>query len=182
MTKEYLKRRNMKKQRNKSTILEGNLSIDQILELIDFEDEEVEHAARTLPKLFLEAARYRIRVLRKRQDMEQKLDAAKVDAAIYARTEAADSGTKITEGMVKEAVDSNDEVRAQSAAVAKYRSLEEFAKLVVECFRYKKSAIQVVASLAGAEAAVERYFDAVQSKEGLKNLRDRARERYEKKD
>ena len=76
----------MKKQRNKSTILEGNLSIDQILELIDFEDEEVEHAARTLPKLFLEAARYRIRVLRKRQDMEQKLDAAKVDAAIYTLT------------------------------------------------------------------------------------------------
>ena len=35
----------MKKQRKKSTVLEGNLSIDQILTMIDFEDEEVEHAA-----------------------------------------------------------------------------------------------------------------------------------------
>ena len=64
----------MKKQRKKSTVLEGNLSIDQILTMIDFEDEEVEHAARTLPKLFLEAARYRIRVLRKRQGIDSRVN------------------------------------------------------------------------------------------------------------
>ncbi len=167
------------KKKDKSNVLTGDLTIDQILEEIDFEDEEVEHAARTLPKCFLEAARYRIRILRKRQGLEKNLDASRVDIAMAARSNAATSGTKITEAGIKELVESDEDVRVNVAAVKNAQQLEEFAKLVVECFRMKKSAVQVVASLAGAERAVERYFDAVQSKEGLQNLRENARRKYE---
>ncbi|KKK67798.1 hypothetical protein LCGC14_2950470 [marine sediment metagenome] len=60
-----------------------------------------------------------------------------------------------------------------------YPLVEKLAKLLVECLRMKKSAVQVVASLAGAERAVEKYFDAVQSKDALKNLRENARKKYE---
>ena len=168
-----------RKKDDKSNVLTGDLTIDEILEEIDFEDEEVEHAARTLPKCFLEAARYRIRILRKRQGLEQTLDASRVDAAMAARQTASETSTKITEVGIKEVVESNEGVRGNVAAVKNAQQLEEFAKLVVECFRMKKSAVQVVASLAGAERAIEKYFDAVQSKEGLKNLRDSARRKYE---
>ncbi len=168
-----------KKSEKKPSVLTGDLSVDQILDQVDFEDEEVEHAARTLPKCFLEAARYRIRVLRKRQGLEQKLDASRVDAAIAARARASASATKITEAAIKEIVEGDEDVRANVAAVKDSQQLEEFAKLLVECFRMKKSAVQVVASLAGAERAVERYFDVVQNKEALTKLRDNARRRYE---
>ena len=169
----------MKKKTVEGSVLTGDLTIDEILEEIDFEDEEVEHAARTLPKCFLEAARYRIRILRKRQELEQTLDASRVDAAMAARAKAYRDTTKITEVAIKEIVESDNDVRVNVAAVKNAQQLEEFAKLVVECFRMKKSAVQVVASLAGAERAIEKYFDAVQSKEGLKNLRDNARQKYE---
>jgi len=168
-----------KKSGKKPSVLTGDLSVDQILDQVDFEDEEVEHAARTLPKCFLEAARYRIRILRKRQGLEQKLDASRVDAAISARANAYGSGTKITEAGIKELVEGDEVVRANVAVVKDAQQLEEFAKLLVECFRMKKSAVQVVASLAGAERAVERYFDAVQNKEALTKLRDNARIKYE---
>jgi hypothetical protein len=168
-----------KKSSKKSSVLVGDLSIDQILDQVDFEDEEVEHAARTLPKCFFEAARYRVRILRKRQMLEQKLDASRVDAAIATRHRASTGGTKITEAGIKEVVEGDEDVRTNVAAVKDAQQLEEFAKLLVECFRMKKSAVQVVASLAGAERAVERYFDAVQNKEALTKLRDNARRKYE---
>ncbi len=92
-----MKKKTVDKQQN---ILVGTLSINQILDQIDFEDEEVEHAARTLPKLFLETARYRVRVLRNRQSMEQEYDMARVDTAILARAHAVESGTKVTEAAI----------------------------------------------------------------------------------
>ena len=168
-----------KKTVDKQSILVGTLSINQILDQIDFEDEGVEHAARTLPKLFLETARYRVRVLRNRQAAEQEYDAARVDTAIRARVRAMERGTKITEVAIKELVDSDDDVRSCIRRVRHAQQLEEFAKLLVECLRMKKSAVTVVASLAGAERAVEKYFDAVQSKDALKNLRENARKKYE---
>ncbi len=171
-----------KKNQDKQSILVGEMSINQILDQIDFEDEEVEHAARTLPKLFLETARYRVRVLRNRQAAEQEYDAARVDTAIRARVHAMESGTKITEAAIKELVDSDDNVRSCIRRVRHAQQLEEFAKLLVECLRMKKSAVTVVASLAGAERAVEKYFDAVQSKDALNNLRDNARKKYEDAD
>ena len=171
-----------KKVDKQQSILVGTMSINQILDHIDFEDEEVEHAARTLPKLFLETARYRVRVLRNRQAAEQEYDAARVDTAIRARAHAMESGTKITEAAIKELVDSDDNVRSCIRRVRHAQQLEEFAKLLVECLRMKKSAVTVVASLAGAERAVEKYFDAVQSKDALKNLRDNARKKYEDAD
>ncbi len=168
-----------KKVDKKQSILVGTLSINQILDQIDFEDEEVEHAARTLPKLFLETARYRVRVLRNRQSMEQEYDAVRVDTAIRIRAHAVESGTKITEVAIKELVDSDDYVRSSIQRVRHAQQLEELAKLLVECLRMKKSAVQVVANLAGAELAVEKYFDVVQSKDALNNLRENARKKYE---
>jgi len=168
----------MKKDKSKSSFLVGDLTVEQILESIDFDDEAVEHAARTLPKLFLEAAQYRVRTLRRRQVAERALDAARVDAAMAARQAAIDAGKKITEVALKELVEHNTDVRENQRTEHECRKLEEFAKLLLECLRMKKSAVQVVTEMKGAERAVERYFEAVQSKEGMENMRARAREKY----
>jgi len=167
-----------KKQRKKKSILDGEISIDQLLEHIDFADEEVEHAARSLPNLFKAIAKYRVRVLRRRQAAEQKRDIAKVDAAIECRRLAQEKGHKVTEAGIKELVESTSSVREAGAEVAQLQALEEFAKLLLEAYRYKNRSIQVVASLTGAERAMERYFDQVQSKEGLDAMRQRVNKKY----
>lgn len=167
-----------KKQPKKKSILDGEVSIEQLLEHIDFIDEEVELAARGLPKLFMEGARYRVRVLRKRQAAEQKRDTVKVDAAIEVRHTAQEKGYKVTEAGIKELVESTPSVREAIAEVVHLQALEEFAKLLLEAYRYKNRSIQVVANLTGAERAMERYFDQVQSKEGLDAMRQRIARKY----
>lgn len=166
----------------KKSVLTGELTIDQILAAIDFEDDEVEEAARTLPKLFLEAARYRVRVMRKRAQADSSLEATKVDTATAFRTAAAKNEERITETRVAEAVSQSQDVRRALSLVRDCQQHEEFAKLLLECFRLKKAAIQVVAELQGSERAIERMFDAQNKKEQLNNLRDKARRKYNRKE
>ncbi len=170
------------KQPKKKSVLTGDMTISQILNHVDFADEEVEDAARTLPKCLLEAVKYRVRVMRKRMEKGRSLDVARVNVAQKIRATAKRSGDKVTEGGVKELVELSPTVNKYQLEMIKLVELEEFAKLVLECFRYKKTAITVVADMTNAEAAILRYHEAGDAKSKLGTLQKQARDKYTRVD
>ncbi len=166
------------KQPNKNSVLMGDMTISQIISHINFEDEEVEYAARTLPKCLLEAVRYRVRIMRRRMEKGQTLDVTRVNVSQKIRAQAKRSGDKVTEGGVKELTELSPAVRKHQGDMIKLVELEEFAKLILECFRYKKTAITVVADMTNAEAAILRHYEAGDTKNTLATLQKKARDKY----
>ncbi len=170
------------KQPKIKSVLMGDMTIGQILSHVNFEDEEVEDAARTLPKCLLEAVRYRVRIMRRRMEKGQSLDVTRVNVSQKIREAAKRTGDKVTEGGVKELTELSPVVRKLQSEMIKLVELEEFAKLLLECFRYKKAAIIVVADMTNAEAAILRYHEAGDAKGKLATLQKQARDKYTRVD
>lgn len=158
----------------KRSILVGDLEIDEILEELDFRTEAVEDAARTLPKLWVEAAKYRVRIMRQRMERAAALDLSKVDAAKTFRDE---SDGKVTVQMVNEAVEVADSVQAAQAAFNAALQHEEFAKLILEGLRMKKNAIQVTADLSRGDNSMDKAAEALQATDSLSAMKSRLRNR-----
>ena len=167
------------KKEKKESIFVGELSVQQVIDAVTFEDEEVEHAARTLPKLMLEAVKLRVRAMRRRMQNGQQLDVARVEAAHAVRAAAKESGDKVTEAAIKELAEMDPDVKKLQSDMLKYIELEELYKLLLECYRYKKAAIGVVADMTNAEAAMTRYFERDDAQGKLSNLRKKAQDQYD---
>ncbi len=166
----------MKSTRSKlSSILHGDLTMEQLLDELDFSEEEVEHAARTLPKVWLEAAKHRVKAMQMRMAASGAVDVAKVNSATAFRS---GHEVKITEKMVGEHVGSAAEVQEAERKHRSTMQYEELTKLVLEGLRLKKNAIQVVADMSRGDGAMERAADKLTAISSLDASKRKVRERY----
>lgn len=108
-------------------------------------DENILAEAVRQPLLFVEAARYRVQKMRKRALAGAKLEAERARIALKIRNKKNAQGDKMTEGALKERLETSPLIQnLRRASDAAYEE-EEWAKLILEAYRQRNSAIKVVA-------------------------------------
>ena len=137
-----------------------NVNIRKLLKKLTFQEEMVVHAALDQARLFNLTTFYRVKTMSAKHTAERKRDLIKAKIGLLVRA----SGKKTTEAYIKERVEKNS--RYQKALAAYHLAVEEetFARMLVDSFEMRMSAIKVVAQMSGYESVVE------------KRLKDRAAE------
>jgi len=139
-----------------SAIIEGPVNLRYVLDSLDFSDEDVVEAAKKQPKLFLEAARFRVRKMRERVGAEAKYKTLQASKGAKYRKSLAESGARVTEGQISERVTANAEVKRALEGFQEAQEVEEFSKLLLEAYRMRRDSAKVVAELLGAEIYISK--------------------------
>lgn len=147
-----------------------------LIEALDFAPEDVVEAAVKQPSLFLDAADYRVEAMRRRINAESAYEVAKASQAHELRTDAKETGEKITENSISEALLCNTKLQEFSVALSRSQESEEFAKLLLEAFRMRRDAIRVLADLSGQVMSAERAKEL--GMQEMQAVRERLKERY----
>lgn len=131
--------------------LRPSMSLSRILRRLDFIDEHVERQARRLPKLMLDIARYQVQWNRELGNLKAQVGERRTYVAKTFRLRAAKRGDKITEMMVKEAVEYDSQVRILDRQIIDKDSELSMIKQLFEICRVEKSLIESVTRMETAE-------------------------------
>jgi ABC-type Fe3+-hydroxamate transport system substrate-binding protein len=151
--------------------------IDAILDSLDFSgtDDVVEALAIT-PRLFMNAADYRIACLRNRNQAEMNADLIEAQRGVDLRKEAAEAGEKLTEKSLEQTLTLDPDVvkgiQAKFAAVEE----DEYSKLVVEAFRMRRDCLESIGRIAGTEMSYQKALESNQQK--LAATREKLKQKY----
>jgi hypothetical protein len=128
-------------------LLVGEVSLQDILDRLAFTEEQTSHAALEQAKLFMAAASYRIKKMRKRQETEMAVDNLRVDLSIGARIKY--KGKKgVTEKFISEKVSSNPAVRRAEEEAATAKRQEEWAKHLLEAYEHRRTSLKILTQFA----------------------------------
>jgi hypothetical protein len=155
--------------------------LQKMVNRLDFLETDVIGAAREQPKLYLEAARYRVAKMRARSKALAQLDVAKSEAGLRLRKKKDSEGKKkYTEPAIKEMIAADPDVAVAQKALDRAYSEEEFAKLLVEAYRYRKDALKIVVEANFAEVSKEfKELRIASETQGLQRLKQRARRKLD---
>ena len=138
-------------------------TVEEIIKRLPIIRENIFAEAAEMPKLFIDAARYRVRQLQRRSSAELELEA--LDASLSLRVRARLSGDKPTEGTIKANVATNKKIMAAKKKLAEAEAREEFSKLLIDTCRMRRDGIRVI-----AEAQI---YEGVRENSELKRLEER---------
>ena len=130
----------------------GEVELKDLLERLAFAQEEVQDAALEQAKLFMAAATYRVKKMKKRQEAEAALDDIRTSRSIQLRAKYVASGKKgVTEKYLTDMIDGNAVVREARNLALEARREEEWAKLLLDAYEHRRSSIKILATFAYLE-------------------------------
>jgi hypothetical protein len=168
--------------------LDAEVQLKKLLVKLDFSDEDITRAAVETPSLYLSAGRFRVQKMRLRLKALHRLDIAAAEAGLRIRKEKDSKGKKLyTEPQVKEKIVLSPEVRMKRKRLDRAYEEEEFGKLLVDAFRYRKDVVRMIVDGNLAEGAGElrnAKENMVRSdmKEMGKKVRNKYRRTYQDED
>jgi len=125
-----------------------------LIKNLEFAEEEVASAATSQAKFFIEASRYSVSKMRELMRADAALTEARAECAIEIRNQGVQpNGKPVTDSYIAEQIDLNPDVAKAKAEADMARAANEFARLLLEAYRMRSSAIKVLAEILGAEAA-----------------------------
>jgi hypothetical protein len=155
----------------------GEVDPQTIVDRLAFSQEETEEAALEQAKLYMAAATYRIKKMRKRQEAEMRLDNLKVDYSLKMRFKH--KGTKgTTERAIAELVERVPEIREAVADLAKAKRMEEWAKLLLDAYEHRRSSLKILAQF----AFMQDEFNGKYEVDRLKSKREKLRREMRKEE
>jgi len=167
--------------KNKSTVsnlLASPVNVNSLIEALDFAEENIVKANREQPSLFLEASRYRVKKMRARIQKESAYEMQQSQASLILRKLKV-KGNSITEGYIRDKVRVRPSVIEAKNEYDDSLSNEEWAKLLLEAYRQRASAIKTLAEILGAEAnAQARLARRDAEMIGFDKLKEKVRKRY----
>lgn len=137
-------------------MINRRVNIRRLIRSVDFPDESVGQAAKDQPKLFLKAARFRAQKLREKLTAESNLEQAKAYAGAKIREQIISDGKRDTAPAIQEQLIRDQRIKTLEKEFHDALAIEEYAKLLVETYRQRKSSIEAVIDLMGAELYVQR--------------------------
>jgi uridine phosphorylase len=161
-------------------ILAAPVKIDELIEKLDFSEENVVQANREQASLFLEASRYRVKKMRARIRTESAFETAKTTAAMFLRKKkkVAEKGT-ITEGFIRDQVATNPSVIETRKQFEDAQVYEEWSKSLVAAYSQRAHAIRTLAEILGAEASAQARMVRKDLEEaGFEQLKKQVRKRF----
>ncbi len=157
-------------------ILKRKVDIEELLRNSDFLDEDIVRAAQIQPKLYLQAAIYRVQKMRRKQRRAAKLKSLHSTLASKARKHLKHLGERATDKQVEEMVSQEDDIIELEASLAKAEQEEEFGKLLLTVMQMRRDSLKINAELVGAEVYVSRKLEG--SNTQLDDLRDKLKKKY----
>ncbi len=151
-------------------------TLPELLDKLDFSVDTVAAAAMEQPRLFENAADYRVGRMERRILEESKLDVTRSSAAIKLRDEARKSGDKLTEAMVTELLNVDANVQESNNALGEAEAKEEYAKLLLEAYRMRRDSLRIVSDLLNAQMSASQAFESVSR--NMDKMRSKLRDKY----
>ena len=136
-----------------SEVLKDGIDLQKLLDNLDFTEEEVISAAQAQAKLYVEAVRYRVQKMRKRNAAETALDVMKSELSMRIRK---NSDEKKTEGHIKDMVNGNKTYQEAINSYNRSMEEEEFAKRLLDAYEQRMQALRIVSSVMGFEVGIEK--------------------------
>lgn len=159
-------------------VLALKVDLQAILDGLNFEELAIAEAALSQPRLFVACANYRIKLLRERKSAEASLKSLTTRQSLRLRSKYKSMGEKLTEAELKNLLNRNEFVRAAEAALVDLETEEEYSKLLLEAYRMRKDALQVIAQAQRAGEYAGRISPKDFPTEAVDNLRRKAQARY----
>lgn len=162
--------------------LDEKVDLKKILDKLFFSEEDVINANLEQPKLMYAVARYRVQLMRVRMQKEASLKLVRAQAAHKYRKLMRD-GKHLTEGAVREKVDSTHDVVKAEHSLDHAVIDEELAKQLFEVFKQRQIAINNIIK-AGSNDIAKSLWELENSSKH-KRLKDAAaviKGRYQKKE
>lgn len=148
----------------------GEVDVHQLVEALAFTQEETQDAALEQAKLYMAAATYRIKKMRKRQEAEMNLDNLRVDYSLKMRLKyKGQKGT--TERSISEMVERVPEIRAATAELATAKRLEEWSKLLLDAYEHRRSSIKVITQFAFMQDTFSGQYEVDRMKKRREHLK-----------
>jgi hypothetical protein len=170
----------MKKNIQLAELLLEPVNLGELIDKLDFSEENIIRANREQPSLFLEASRYRVKKLRSRIQAESKYEMQQSKSSLFLRSlkKKGERGA-ITEGYIKDKVRVRPKVVVARKKFDNAQAHEEWAKLLLEAYRQRGSAIKTLAENLGAEANAQARLQRKDLEtEGYEKLKAAVRKRY----
>lgn len=142
-------------------------------------DENILNEAAKQPEKFMRAARYRVSKLRRKNVANAALEGRRLYLAMRARARGAVAGERMTEGAVKEIVESSKSVKRLRAKHDRATEWEELAKHLLEAYRHRRDSIRVIGEAQNIEAI--KGTKEVERLEQNRKLRNRAIELHKRR-
>ncbi len=119
-------------------------SAKQLIQKLPLISENILVEAAQQPSLFVEAAEYRVSIMRLRSQALTEYENWCSKLALHYR-KSKTKGERVTEGAIKDHVRINRNTRVLDIKLQRAFAHEEFSKLLLEAFRMRRDAIRVIA-------------------------------------
>lgn len=163
--------------------LQGAVDIDMLLDKLDLRSEHIEQQALEQPKLLMQAARAQVQYMERVDQLGLQIKNTLADTAVSEREVMEKEQARITDASVTQRVESTDKVIRLRRELAEANKLYEAAKFLVEGFRHRRDALQVVANLANAEYNATRRANAHANADAERGkIREQINKKYKSED
>jgi len=152
----------------------GEVDLSDLLERLAFAEEDTQQAALEQPKLYMQAATYRIHKMRARQHAEMTLENMRVDRSLYLRRQqkVGEKKKALTEKNIADLVENMKEVREWKAKLASAKSMEEHAKLLLDAYEHRRSTLKILVQFAFIQDTVGGRHEVERLHEQRRKLRE----------
>ncbi len=161
-------------------VLAGKTNLQALLDGLNFEELAIAEAALSQPRLFVACANYRIKLLRERKAAEASLKSLVTRQSIRLRAKYKGMGEKLTEAELKNLLTRNQFIKSAEVELADLETEEEYAKLLLEAYRMRKDALQVIAQAQRAGEYAGKISPRDFPTEGVDSLRRKAQAKYKR--
>ncbi len=156
-----------------------SVSLDALLEGLDFSDSLVIAAAIEQGKLYAKASTYRIKLWRRRASIKTLLKSTEIVTRQRLRKEALKKGEKLTIPALADMVHEDSEVKRLSKKLDNLESQEEWAKLLLGAYQMRKDSLRIVSDMVRLEETIGKVrVGDVSSLEDIQKVKAKLRNKY----
>lgn len=149
------------------------VNIKRLIEKVSFDSSDVGSAAQDQPKLYLEASRFYVQKVKAVNRAKAELAELKAALGRKLRRKLGESGLRVTEAMVVEALSRKRAFVHAERALDRATELEVYAKLMLEAFKMRRDEIGNMISLQRAEGNYQMSLEGEREIDKLKKKLDR---------
>ena len=156
-----------------------SVSLDALLEGLDFSDSLVVQAAIQQGQLYAKASTYRIKLWRRRASTKTLLKSLEITTRQRLREEAAARKEKIPVNVLADMVHEDPEVKRLTQKLDDLESQEEWAKLLLGAYQMRKDSLRIVSDMVRLEETVGKVrVGDVSSLEDIQKVKAKLRKKY----
>lgn len=144
---------------NGSNVLDEPVDLQQLIKDLDFTEENLTGAVLVQGRLFVTASRYYVRKMRSRMAVEMEYDRKKSELGQFYRQKEQErrkkfglKGKEMTESQLKEKVLLTPTIQLLKQKLDKAELYEEYAKQLLEAYRWRGTACKILAGVLTDEA------------------------------